>query len=129
MTPLPKVGDILHYVFLFSHEKTTGRDEGIKIRPLMVAAVKDGRVFTLAITTRRERTGSTLPIPDSVADSAGLERGTSVVIDQYNHFTWVGFDIRPVADGPTYLAGRMPPGFTSTILSALLAGASAINRD
>jgi len=129
MTPLPKVGDILHYVFLFAHEKAARRDEGIKTRPVMVVAVKDQRVFTVAITTKAESTGATLPIPDSVADRAGLDRGTSVVIDQYNHFTWLGFDIRPVANGPTYVAGRMPPGFTSTILTALRANAIGTNRD
>jgi hypothetical protein len=129
MTPLPKVGDILHYVFLFAHEKAAGRDEGIKTRPVMVAAVKDQRVFTLAITTKGEKSASTLAIPDVVADAAGLARGTGVVIDQYNHFTWLGFDIRPVTSEPSYVAGRMPPGFTNSILSALLAKATAINRD
>ncbi|QPI75512.1 hypothetical protein [Sphingobium sp. Cam5-1] len=129
MTPLPNVGDILHYVFLFTHDKAAGRDEGIKTRPVMVAAVRDGRVFTLAITTKGEASASTLPIPDAVADAAGLTRGTGVVIDQYNHFTWLGYDIRPVTSEPSYVAGRMPPGFTNAILSALLANAAAINRD
>lgn len=129
MTPLPKVGDILHYVYLFSHEQESGREEGIKTRPVMVAAVQANRVFTLAITTKGDRIGSTLPIPDAVADRAGLARGTSVVVDQYNHFTWIGYDIRPVTAEPTYLAGRMPPGFTNTILSALKANAKSINRD
>ncbi|EQB05082.1 hypothetical protein [Sphingobium baderi] len=129
MTPLPKVGDILHYVFLFTHDKAVGRDEGIKTRPVMVAAVKDQRVFTVAITTKGEASVSTLPIPDAVADAAGLVRGTAVVIDQYNHFTWLGYDIRPVTSEPSFVAGRMPPGFTNSILSALLANAASINRD
>ena len=129
MTPLPKVGDILHYVFLFTHDKAAGRDEGVKTRPVMVAAVKGQRVFTLAITTQGDASASTLPIPDVVADAAGLARGTGVVIDQYNHFTWLGFDIRPVTAEPSYVAGRMPPGFTNTVLSALLANAAAIKRD
>lgn len=129
MTPLPKVGDILHYVFLFIHDKAAGRDEGIKTRPVMVAAVKDQRVFTVAITTKGEASVSTLPIPDAVADAAGLVRGTAVVIDQYNHFTWLGYDIRPVTSEPSFVAGRMPPGFTNSILSALLANAASINRD
>jgi hypothetical protein len=129
MTPLPKVGDILHYVYLFTHEQEAGREEGIKTRPVMVAAVSGQRVFTLAITTKRDRTHSTLPIPDPVADRAGLARGTSIVIDQYNHFTWIGYDIRPVTSEPSYVAGRMPPGFTNSVLSALGAGAKGINRD
>ncbi|AOH87101.1 hypothetical protein AWL63_23255 (plasmid) [Sphingomonas panacis] len=129
MTPPPKVGDILHYVYLFTHEQEAGREEGIKTRPVMVAQVDGARVFTLAITTKADKTGSTLPIPDAVADRAGLARGTSVIVDQYNHFTWIGYDIRPVTAEPSYVAGRMPPGFTNTILSALRANAKGINRD
>jgi hypothetical protein len=83
----------------------------------------------VAITTRGDRTGTQLAIPDAVADRAGLARGASVVIDQYNHFTWIGFDIRPVTDQPSYVAGRMPPGFTNIILSTLKAKAQGINRD
>ncbi|MCF8706989.1 hypothetical protein [Rhizorhapis sp. SPR117] len=129
MTPLPKVGDILHYVYLFTHEQQAGREEGIKTRPVMVVAVQGQRVFTLAITTKNDKAGKTLAIPDVVADRAGLARGTSIVIDQYNHFTWLGYDIRPVTAEPSYVAGRMPPGFTNTILSALTAHAKGINRD
>lgn len=129
MTPLPKVGDILHYVYLFTHEQQAGRDEGVKTRPVMVLATKGQRVFTVAITTKGDRKGSSLPIPDQVADAAGLARGTSVVIDQYNHFNWIGYDIRPVSPEPSYVAGRMPPGFTNTVISSLMANAKGINRD
>jgi len=55
MTPLPKVGDILHYVYLFTHEQQTGRDEGVKTRPVMVIATQGQRVFTVAITTKADR--------------------------------------------------------------------------
>ncbi len=129
MTPLPKVGDILHFVYLFAHEREAGRDEGIKTRPVVVIAVQGRRVFTVAITTKSDKAGHKLAIPDVVADRAGLSRGTSVVVDQYNHFTWLGFDIRPVTAEPSYIAGRMPPGFLNSILSALTAEAAAINRD
>jgi len=129
MTPLPKVGDILHYVYLFTHEQAAGRDEGIKTRPVMVVATSGRRVFTVAITTKGESRTSTLPIPDRVADLAGLARGTAVVVDQYNHFSWIGYDIRPVTSEPSYVAGRMPPGFTNAVISALKSGAKGINRD
>lgn len=129
MTPLPKVGDILHYVYLFTHEQQAGRDEGVKTRPVMVIATQGQRVFTVAITTKADRQASTLAIPDQVADAAGISCGTSVVVDQYNHFTWIGFDIRPVSPEPSYIAGRMPPGFTNTVISALKANATGIDRD
>lgn len=95
----------------------------------MVIATHGQRVFTVAITTKDDNRVSTLPIPDRVADAAGLARGTSVVVDQYNSFTWTGYDIRPVSPSPSYVAGRMPPGFTARIISALHANASGLNRD
>ena len=52
-----------------------------------------------------------------------------MVIDQYNHFTWLGFDIRPVTAEPSYVAGRMPPGFLGGILSAIIGKAKAVDRD
>ena len=129
MTPLPRIGDILHYVYLFTHEQQAGREEGIKTRPVVVIATRGQRVFTVAITTKADKQRATLPIPDRVADLAGLARGTSVVVEQYNHFTWIGYDIRPVTPEPSYVAGRMPPGFTNTIISALKANATGIDRD
>ena len=69
-------------------------------------AVQSQRAFTAAIATKSDKAGQTLAIPDAVADPAGLARGTSVVIDQYNHFTWLGFDIRPVTAEPS----RFPSG-------------------
>lgn len=130
MTPLPKIGDVLHYVYLFTHEHEAGRDDGIKTRPMVVVATRGQRVFTVAITTKGDRKTGVLAIPDKVADIAGLARGTSVVVDQYNHFTWLGYDIRPVTSEPSYVAGRMPPGFTNTIISTLLDGrAKGVDRD
>jgi hypothetical protein len=129
MTPLPKPGDILNYVFLFSHERDAGRDEGIKARPVIVVAVKGQRVWAVAVTTKGEKRPGVLPIPDQVARSAGLAPGSAVVINQFNHFIWLGFDIRPVTPEPGYIAGRIPPGFLNTIIDSITPTARRISRD
>lgn len=92
----------------------------IKTWPVMVAAVKDSRVFTVAITTKGATSASTRSIPDAVAEAAGLARGSAVVIGQYNHFTWLGYDIRPVTSEPSYVVGRMALGFINRPVRAAI---------
>ena len=128
-TELPRRGDILRYVYLFRHE-SRHRDEGVKERPVIVldADPATRRVAVLAVTTKGERYPGTIAVPDAVASAAGLARGSAVVVSEFNAFTWLGYDIRPVANG--FVAGRLPPGFASKVLiSAANAGAVAVERD
>lgn len=123
-----KIGHILSYVYLFRKEAAQGNDEGVKTRPVVVLHVdKDaGRVHVLAVTTKGERYPGTVPLPAEVATAANLSPQSSVLVTEYNHFRWLGFDIRPVANG--YVAGRLPPGFTAKIRS-MAATAVPIDRD
>lgn len=123
-----RIGHILHYVYLFEEDAAKGLDEGLKTRPVVVLHVDRplGRVHVLAVTTKGERYPDTVPLPPEVSSAAKLSPESSVVVSEYNHFRWLGFDIRPVADG--YIAGRLPPGFTAKIRS-LAATAVPIDRD
>lgn len=96
----------------------------------MVAAVQGTTVFTIAITSKGERYAGSMKFPDDVAQKAGLRAGSAAVIAEYNYFTWLGYDIRPVLSAPGYVAGRVPPGFADVLIEKLL-GASprAIARD
>ena len=128
-TELPRRGDILRYVYLFLRESRE-RDEGVKERPVVVidADPATRRVAVLAVTTKGERHPGTIALPDAVASAAGLARGSAVVVSEYNAFTWLGYDIRPVANG--FVAGRLPPAFTHKILTAAATGgAVAVERD
>src|SRR3546814_16153415 len=71
MTPLLKVGDILHCFYLFTRDQEAGRDEGINTRPVIVIAVQSQRAFTAAIATKSDQAGQELAIPDAVGDPAG----------------------------------------------------------
>ena len=128
-TDLPRLGEILRYVYLF-HRESRDRDEGVKERPVVVidADPASRRVAVVAVTSKGERNPGTIALPDAVALAAGLSRGSSVVVSEYNVFTWLGYDIRPVAGG--FVAGRLPPGFAQTVLKAVATrGAVAVDRD
>ena len=128
-TELPRPGDILRYVYLF-HRESRKRDEGVKERPVVVldADPATRRVAVVAITTKGERHPGTIALPDAVASAAGLSRGSAILVGELNTFTWLGFDIRPVAGG--FVAGRLPPGFAHKVLTAAATGgAVAVERD
>ena len=128
-TKLPRRGDILRYVYLFLSESRE-RDEGVKERPVVVidADPATRRVTVVAVTTKGERAPGSIALPDPVATAAGLNRGSAVVVKEYNVFTWLGYDIRPVAGG--FVAGRLPPGFAHKVLKAVANnGAAGVERD
>ena len=128
-TELPRRGDVLRYVYLF-HRESRDRDEGVKERPVVVidADPATRRVAVVAVTTKGERSPGAIMLPDAVASAAGLSRGSAVVVNEYNVFTWLGFDIRPVAN--SFVTGRLPPGFAHKVLSAVATGkAVAVERD
>ena len=127
-TELPPIGAVLHYVYLFLHEAKL-RDEGVKERPVIVIDVDHttGTVAVVPVTSKGDRYPEAIVIPDAVANVAGLALKSAVLVTQYNSFTWLGYDIRPLAQG--YIAGRLPPGFTNQIRQLAIAGGIAIGRD
>ena len=128
-TNLPRTGDIPRYVYL-SYRESRDRDEGVKERPVVVidADPITRQVAVVAITTKGERYPGMIALPDVVASAAGLSRGSAIVVGELNTFTWLGFDIRPVAGG--FVAGRLPPGFAEKVLRAVGGGgATAVDRD
>lgn len=123
-----RIGHILRYVYLFREEAAAGSDEGVKERFVIVLHVDlaRGRVYVLPVTTKGDGKPGAIPLPAEVAAAAGLDPTSSVLVSEYNHFQWMGFDIRPVGEG--FIAGRLPPGFTAKIRAAA-AGGVPINRD
>ncbi len=128
-TDLPKIGQILNYVYLFRHEAQS-RDEGVKDRPVVVIHVNEARrrVVVLPVTNAGERYPGTIMMPDDVAKAANLRPGAAVLVAEYSVFTWLGFDLRPLANTSGFVIGRLPPGFTAKIVG-LAATARAVERD
>lgn len=123
-----KIGHVLRYVYLFKSEAAAGQDEGAKERPVVVLHVDHDarRVYVLPVTTKGDGKMGTIPLPAEVASACGLTPQSSILVTEYNHFKWLGFDIRPV--GESYVTGRLPPGFTAKI-RALAASAQGVDRD
>jgi PemK-like, MazF-like toxin of type II toxin-antitoxin system len=126
---LPKIGQVLNYIYLFSHEAKV-RDEGLKQRPVVVINVNAStrRIAVVAVTSKGERYPGTVPIPPDVARAANLADPSSILVTEYNLFTWLGFDLRPLTPSQGFVIGRLPPGFTAKIRQMTATGAS-INRD
>jgi hypothetical protein len=134
MTELPKLGQVLNYVYLFRHEAGT-RDEGVKAKPedmipVVVIDVNETsrRVTVLPVTSQGERYKDAVPIPEDVARAANLRPPSAILVSEYNIFTWLGFDLRPLATSGGYVIGRLPPGFTAKIRT-LVATARPVERD
>lgn len=129
-TDLPKVGHVLRYVYLFAAEAAKGREEGIKERFVVVVGVRDRRYLVAAITTKGEGRPNAVALPPPVARAGGVSPDSSVVVDEYNVFTWPGFDIRPLMSGQGFIAGRLTPSFTDKIITELVSRkAKPIERD
>ena len=123
-----KNGHVLRYVDLFKSEAAARRDEGAQERPVVALHVEHDtqRVFVLPVTTKGGGKTGTIPLPAQAASACGLAPQSSILITEYSHFKWLGFDIRPV--GESYITGRLPPGFTAKI-RAPAASARGIDRD
>ena len=127
-TDRPAAGHILRYVYLFEEEQNQGRDEGVKERFVVVVGVDGSRYLVAAITTKGEGRKNAIVIPNEIARTAGLVPGSAIVVSEFNRFTWPGFDIRPLSKDAGYIAGRLPPRFTNTLIDALI-GATPVDRD
>jgi len=126
----PKRGDIIRYVYLFQSEQAQGRDEGVKERYVLVASVTGNVYRVLAITTKGEKAKGAIKLPDAVASAAGLSNDSSIVVTEFNRFTFPGFDIRPLMDRPGYIAGQLSPRFTNKIIDELVRHkAATVDRD
>lgn len=105
MTPLPRQGDVLNYVYLCKREADAGCDEGVKAP------------------------GTSLAIPTPVAKAMGLDgTGSSLVPGELNAFDWVGHDLRTIGKSASFLFGRCPPGFFAAALDACIQSKS-LSRD
>lgn len=118
----PGRGAVINYVFLFEAEKTAGRDEGVKERPVVILAADEKGYIVVPVTTRGEiDPSSVLPIPADVGKAMGLPQpeNSSVVVTEANSFDWMGHDVRPRANG-SFLYGIVPPGFFGKIIQEVL---------
>ena len=114
--PLPSVGDVLRYAYLWSHEHDQGREEGAKDRPCAVVMLirrDDGtdEVAVLPITSVKPKDdGAGVEVPAATRARLGLQREPCwVLVSELNLFCWPGPDLRPLEAGEgSFVYGRLP---------------------
>jgi hypothetical protein len=102
--PLPRVGLVIRYAFLWSHEAARGSDEARTDRPgaVVVAARQQGgeevRVVVAPVThAPTPDSASAIELPSDVKRLLGLDAARQWLrFEELNPFTWPGFDMRPV---------------------------------
>ena len=114
--PVPRPGLVLRYSFLWSHERSTGRNEATKDRPaVIVVAVRQEHGETQVIVAPITHEPPTAPadsiaIPAKVRAALGLDAQPQWLrLDELNRFTWPGFDLRPIPGRTVnYAYGMLP---------------------
>jgi hypothetical protein len=123
--PVPGVGLVIRYSYLWHSEYLAGREEGQKDRPCaLVAAIRTGeagetRVLVLPITHSPPVASSdAVEIPLLIKERLGLDAGRSwIVVSEWNDFVWPGPDLRPVpgADPASVAYGFLPLRFFTAV--------------
>lgn len=101
--PQPEAGLVISYSYLWSDEAKAGHVEGRKNRPCAIVLVvqqSEGKapvVTVVPITHSPHSTpDATIEIPPAIKRHLGLDDQPSwIVLDDFNVFTWPGFDLRP----------------------------------
>ena len=129
--PAPEPGLVIPYAYLWRREHRDGREEGRKVRPVVIVLAVLGvgrtapRVTVAPITHSPPSLGdaAALELPPRVKQALGLDRERSwIVLDEVNQFTWPGYDVRPVPGGGDRFAyGFIPPKLHAEMVRRLLA--------
>jgi hypothetical protein len=127
--PEPEYGLVISYSYLWRRESAAGQTEGVKDRPCAIVLAIDSRVANaktvtvapITLTPPGDR-ALAIEIPPKVKHHLGLDAARSwVILDEFNEFTWPGFDLRSVPGKPSrYDYGLLPPALFSKIVDRVL---------
>lgn len=114
--PTPEPGLVIHYSYLWHHEREAGRDEGRKDRPavivLAIDQASDGTTVIVLPVTHAPPTDSktAVEIPPAVRMHLGLDDARSwIMVSEGNEFVWPGYDLRRRPRSDRYDYGFLPP--------------------
>ena len=122
----PEAGLVISYSYLWSDEAEAGHVEGRKTRPCaIVLAVQqaDGKAPVVTVVpvthSRPSNSVAAVEIPPTVKPHLGLDDQPSwIVLDEFNVFTWPGYDLRPVpGHAHRHYYGLLPPKLFEQIVS------------
>lgn len=126
--PVPEVGLVVSFAYLWSYEQQSGSTEGAKNRPCVIVTaveeVEGQAVVTVSPITHSqpEDASSGIEIPSRVKSHLGLDGERSwVILTEVNRFTWPGYDLRPIAAGDSRVDyGFLPPALFDQIKAGIL---------
>lgn len=124
--PQPEAGLVISYSYLWSDEAEAGHVEGRKSRPCAIVLVvqqAEGKAPVVAVVpithSPHRNPDAAIEIPQAVKRHLGLDEQSSwIVLDDFNVFTWPGFDLRPVPgrkDRCHY--GLLPPRLFESLIA------------
>lgn len=127
--PEPQVGLVISYAYLWSDEAEQGQVEGRKDRPCAIVVATEAaepnqrkQVAVVPITHAPPHDPRVaIEIPRRVKEHLGLDSERSwVVLNEFNVFTWPGFDLRPIKskDGRADY-GFLPPKFFDQLIARI----------
>ncbi len=128
--PVPVPGLVIRYSYLWRHEQSQGREEGIKDRPCAVLlSVRDKagerKVVALPITHTPPRDPAHgVEIPAATKQRLGLDNARSwIVISESNRFIWPGPDLRFARNGDqaSVVHGELPAALFEIVRAKWLA--------
>ena len=127
--PEPRPGLVISYSYLWSDEADRGQVEGRKDRPCAIMVALESpqkgsrtQVVVVPIThAPPTNSGAAIEIPVRVKQHLGLDDERSwVVLDEFNVFTWPGFDLRPIKGGDGRVDfGFLPPRFFDSLIEKI----------
>lgn len=127
--PEPECGLVISYSYLWKHESDAGQTEGVKDRPCAIVLAVESRdkhvkTVTVAPITHTPPSDpyTAIEIPPRVKVHLGLdERRSWIILDEFNEFTWPGFDLRSIPGKPSrYDYGFLPPALFAKITARIL---------
>ena len=128
--PEPECGLVISYSYLWRRESETGQTEGVKDRPCAIVLAIDSKgtnakTVTVAPITHAPPNDPALAveIPPKVKHHLGLDAARSwVILDEFNEFSWPGFDLRSVPGNPSrYDYGFLPPALFAKMIDRVMA--------
>lgn len=132
--PVPELGLVISYAYLWHDEAAAGQEEGAKDRPCaVVLAVENrggGTIIAVVPVTHRApvRPEEAVELPPMVKRRLGLDEARSwIIVSEINRFVWPGPDLRPISlrDPDRFDYGFLPPGLFRTVIERLEATVAA----
>jgi len=118
----PARGDVIEFSFLWKHEVSTGRAEGVKDRRRVIVALLDSgaRVVVMPITGTEPTHDHKVPLS---AGALGLARQSWIVTSELNITDWPGHDLRPARKpvGAWWRYGRLSDSLRARVADAMQA--------